>query len=308
MNTGYGFETTGDEIVKGIDLSSKRIIVTGSTSGIGAETVRVLASAGAEVTMAVRNVDVGQKVASQITQLTGNAKIEVRQLELSDFNSVENFVSNWHGPLDVLINNAGVMAIPHLQKTPQGVEMQFMTNYLGHFALSMGLRKFLAEAGSSRIVMVSSSGHLLSPVLYDDINFNFIGYDPWLSYGQSKTACILFAVAATERWRQDGIAINALNPGAILTNLQKHVGGKLRTAPEFQKTIGQGAATSILLAVSPIVAQVSGKYFEDCNEAKVVKSRPDRFAGLANYARDPMSAERLWNLSIELIELMRIDS
>lgn len=306
MNTGYGFETTGDEIIQGVDLSTKRIIVTGSTSGIGAETVRVLASAGAEVTMAVRNVDAGQTVASQIVKLTGNKKIDVRQLELSDFKSVENFISNWNGPLDILINNAGVMAIPNLQKTPQGIEMQFMTNYLGHFALSVGLRKFLAEATSSRIVMVSSSGHLLSPVLYDDVNFNFIGYDPWLSYGQSKTACILFAVAATERWRQEGITINALNPGAILTNLQKHVGGKLRTAPEFQKSIGQGAATSILLAVSPIVAQISGKYFEDCNEAEVVKSRPARFAGLANYAQDPISADRLWNLSVAFIEQMKI--
>jgi len=305
MKTGYGFETTGDEILEGIDLSRKRIVVTGSTSGIGAETVRVLASAGAEVTMAVRNVEIGKEVATQIMEATGNRKIDVRQLDLSDFNSVQNFISNWNGPLDVLINNAGVMAIPYLQRTPEGIEMQFMTNYLGHFALSLGLRKFLAEAAAPRIVMVSSSGHLISPVLYDDVNFDFIGYDPWLSYGQSKTACILFAVAASKRWRQDRIIVNSLNPGAILTNLQKHVGGKLRTAPEFQKTVREGAATSILLAASPLIAKTSGKYFEDCNEAEVVTKRPDRFAGLAKYAQDPDSAERLWNLSIEMTEKMR---
>ncbi|MCF0074231.1 SDR family NAD(P)-dependent oxidoreductase [Dyadobacter sp. CY261] len=305
MMTGYGFETTGDEILEGIDLSGKRIIVTGSTSGIGAETVRALAKAGAEVTMAVRNVEVGRKVADEIMQATGNRKVTVQQLELSDFASVRSFVSNWNEPLDVLINNAGVMGIPYLQKISEGIEMQFMTNYLGHFALSVGLHKFLKAAPAARIVMVSSSGHLLCPVLFDDINFNFISYDPWLSYGQSKTACILFAVGAARRWREDGIAVNALNPGAILTNLQRHVGGKLRSAPEFHKTVQEGAATSILLSASPVVRNVSGAYFEDCNEAEVVTSRPERFAGVAKYALDPDGADRLWDLSTSMIEQLQ---
>jgi NAD(P)-dependent dehydrogenase (short-subunit alcohol dehydrogenase family) len=277
------------------------VIVTGGASGIGIETVKTLAKAGAEVTIAARNIEAGQKVADEIIATTGNSKIYVAQLDLDNLSSVQSFVKNWRGPLEILINNAGVMAIPDLQITAEGIERQFMTNHLGHFALAVGLHGALKSAGSARIIVVSSSGHLFSPVVFDDINFLFRPYDPLLSYGQAKTACILFAVGATERWLNDGITVNALNPGAILTNLQKHVGGKLRSAPEFHKTPQQGAATSILLATSALLDNIGGRYFENCNEAETVTKRPDNYEGVAMYALDKENAHRLWKTSMKMI-------
>lgn len=301
LKTNFGFHSTTDEVINGIDLSGKRAIVTGGASGIGIETVRALAKAGAEVTIAARNVEAGNKVAKEIIAATGNSKIHVTQLDLDNISSINNFAANWKEPLDILINNAGVMAIPDLQKTSDGIEMQFMTNHLGHFALSVGLHHALKSAGSARIVVVASSGHLFSPVVFDDINFLFRPYDPLLSYGQAKTACILFAVGATQRWLSDGITVNALNPGAILTNLQKHVGGKLRSAPELHKTPQQGAATSILLATSPLVTNIGGRYFENCNEAETVTKRPGNYEGVAMYALDKANADRLWDISMSMI-------
>lgn len=301
IKTNFGFHSTADDVISGIALTGKRAIVTGGSSGIGIETVKTLAKAGAEVTIAARNVDAGKKVANEITAITGNSKIHVAQLDLDNLRSINNFVGNWEGALDILINNAGVMAIPDLQKTSDGIEMQFMTNHLGHFALSVGLHNALKSAGSARIVVVASSGHLFSPVVFDDINFLFRPYDALLSYGQAKTACILFAVGATERWSKDGITVNALNPGAILTNLQKHVGGKLRSAPELHKTPQQGAATSILLATSPLLDNIGGRYFENCNEVETVTKRPDNYEGVAMYALDKDNADRLWNISMKMI-------
>jgi len=301
LTTKFGFQSTADEVIGGTDLTGKRAIVTGGASGIGIETVKSLAKAGAEVTIAARNVEAGKKVADDIIATTGNSNIFVAPLDLGDIASINSFVANWNGALDILINNAGVMAIQELQKSPDGIEMQFMTNHLGHFALAVGLHHALKSAGSARIVVVASSGHLFSPVVFDDINFLFRPYDPLLSYGQSKTACILFAVGATERWLKDGITVNALNPGAILTNLQKHVGGKLRSAPELHKTTQQGAATSILLATSPLFDNIGGRYFENCNEVETVTKRPDNYEGVAMYALDKTNADRLWDISMEMI-------
>lgn len=301
IKTKFGFHSTADEVIEGIALTGKRAIVTGGASGIGIETVKTLAKAGAEVTIAARNVEAAQKVAKEIIATTGNRKVHVAQLDLDNFESINNFVANWRGALDILINNAGVMAIPDLQKNSSGIEMQFMTNYLGHFALSVGLHNALKSAGNARIVVVASSGHLFSPVVFDDINFLFRPYDPLAAYAQAKTACILFAVGATERWSKNGITINALNPGAILTNLQKHVGGKLRSAPELHKTPQQGAATSILLAASPLLDNISGHYFENCNEVQTVTERPANYEGVAMYALNKDNANRLWNISMEMI-------
>ena len=301
IKTNYGFHSTADEVINGIDLTGKRAIVTGGASGIGIETVKTLARAGAEVTIAARNVEAGKKVADEVIATTGNSKVHIAQLDLDNLSSIYNFVDNWKGALDILINNAGVMAIPDLQKTSEGIKMQFMTNHLGHFALSIGLHNALKSAGSARIVVVASSGHLFSPVVFDDINFLFRPYDPLVSYGQAKTACILFAVGATERWLKYGITVNALNPGAILTNLQKHVGGKLRSAPELHKTPQQGAATSILLATSPLLDNIGGRYFENCNEVETVTKRPDNYQGVAMYALGKDNADRLWNISMRMI-------
>jgi NAD(P)-dependent dehydrogenase (short-subunit alcohol dehydrogenase family) len=175
------------EVVAGIDLSGRRAIVTGGASGIGIETARALAGAGAEVTVAVRNVEAGNRTAEDIAATTGNARVRVAPLDLADRASVASFVAAWDCPLHILVNNAGVMALPEM-RTPEGWEMQFATNHLGHFALATGLHRALTAAGGTRVVSVSSGGHLISPVVFDDIHFRVRAYEPWPAYGQSKTA------------------------------------------------------------------------------------------------------------------------
>lgn len=301
IKTNFGFNSTTEDVIRGIDLTGKRAIVTGGASGIGIETVRALAKAGAKVTIAARNIDAAKKQAVELNTNIGMDRVDAAALDLADIHSINRFVADWKAPLHILINNAGVMAIPDLQKTSAGIEMQFMTNHVGHFALSVGLHEALKKAEGARVVTVSSSGHLLSPVVFDDVNFSFRPYDPWQAYGQSKTACNLFAVAATQHWADDEIYVNALNPGAILTNLQRHVGGRLRSAPELHKTAQQGAATTILLATSPTLEKIGGRYFENCNEALTVTQRPDNYEGVAMYSLDPANADRLWKLSMKMI-------
>jgi NAD(P)-dependent dehydrogenase (short-subunit alcohol dehydrogenase family) len=308
IQTPFGFDSTAAEAIKRIDLSGKRAIVTGGSSGIGVETARALASAGADVTLAVRDTDAGERTAADIVTDTGNAAVQVGRLDLADQASVVAFAASWHGPLHLLINNAGVMALPDLQLTPEGWELQLATNHLGHFALALGLHQALAAAGDARIVSLSSRGHLRSPVIFDDLNFTSRPYDPWLAYGQSKTANVLFAVEATRRWGGDGIMANAVHPGAIAeTNLSRHMDPEalaaLHTSGAYQfKTSEQGAATSVLVATSPQLAGIGGRYFEDCNEAAVLDPvSPDAGSGVAAYAVDPANAERLWNVSLELL-------
>jgi NAD(P)-dependent dehydrogenase (short-subunit alcohol dehydrogenase family) len=311
ITTPFGHDSTAAEVVEGIDLTGKRAIVTGAASGIGVETARALAGAGAAVTLAVRRTGDGEKVAAEIRSGTGNEEVTVAPLELVDSASIDAFVAGWDEPLDILVNNAGVMAIQELTLTDRGREMQFATNHLGHFALALGLHDALAAAEAARIVSVSSSGHLRSPVIFDDLDYSFRVYDAFGAYGQSKTANVLFAVEATRRWAEDGITANALMPGGIATNLQRHVGGSeymKQAVKRFEssgvrlKTPEQGAATSVLLATSPALDGVGGRYFEDCNEAEVIHRRePDTLAGVAPYALDPDNAERLWEVSLELI-------
>jgi NAD(P)-dependent dehydrogenase (short-subunit alcohol dehydrogenase family) len=278
--------------------------VTGGGSGIGAETVRVLAHAGAEVTLLVRTLNAGESVAAEIRRNTGNNRVHVAVADLCDISSIRSFASCWSGPLHLLVNNAGIMATPE-QRTKEGYELQFATNHLGHFALALELHRALTEAEQARIVCVSSTGHLFSPVVFDDLHFAYRPYDPLLAYAQSKTAVNLFAVAASFRWAKDGITANSLNPGAIKTNLQRHVGGALRSPPEFHKTIAQGAATSIFVATSPLLTGIGGRYFDNCNQAAPVEGRPKEVSQLsgvvAPYSLDPSNAERLWELSHQLV-------
>jgi NAD(P)-dependent dehydrogenase (short-subunit alcohol dehydrogenase family) len=313
ISTPFGAESTAADVVEGVDLTGKRAVVTGGASGIGVETARALAGAGAAVTLAVRNTANGEQVAEDLRSSTGNDEVAVSQLELVDPASIDAFVSGWDGPLDILVNNAGVMAIQDRTLTDRGQEMQFATNHLGHFELALGLHDALAEGGGARIVSVSSSGHLRSPVIFDDLNFSFLEYTPFGAYGQSKTANVLFAVEANRRWAEDGITANALMPGGIATPLQRHV---LEADPDYMKkahqrferagrklkTTEQGAATSVLLAASPLVEGVGGRYFEDCNEAPVLEKRPEAgMGGVAPYAIDPGNAWRLWEVSLELL-------
>lgn len=299
--TPFDAKATADDVSEGIELTGRRAVVTGGASGIGVETSKTLARRGAALTLAVRNIEAGTKVAAEITAETGNSEIDVRPLELTDLNSVRRFVEDWSGPLDLLINNAGVMAIQDRTVNNAGWEAQFATNFLGHFALTLGLRKSLAEADGARVVSVSSSAHLFSPVVFEDINFRFRPYDPTQAYGQSKTAVILFGVAASERWADDGITVNTLNPGAIATPLQRHVGGKLATPLDLQKTPAQGASTTLLLATSPQLDGIGGRYFNDNQEAKRVDQRPSDVTELvnsvANYALDTDAANRIWDLA-----------
>jgi NAD(P)-dependent dehydrogenase (short-subunit alcohol dehydrogenase family) len=307
ISTAFTAQSTAAEVVAGIDLADRRVVVTGAASGIGVETARALAAAGAEVTLAVRDLAAGERTAEDITATTGNKALYVSPLDLTDRASIAAFVAAWDGPLHVLVNNAGVMASP-LTRTTEGWELQFATNHLGHFTLATGLHAALAAAGDARIVSVSSAGHLRSDVDFDDLHFERREYDPWTAYGQSKTANVLFAVEASRRWAADGITANALMPGAIHTNLQRHVSeGELQRirallfdgAEIFWKTPEQGAATSVLLATSPLLAGIGGRYFEDCNEAGPGSTRTRR--GVAAYALDPASAARLWDVSERLL-------
>jgi NAD(P)-dependent dehydrogenase (short-subunit alcohol dehydrogenase family) len=305
ITTPFGAESTAAEVVAGIDLAGCRAIVTGGASGIGIETARALAGAGAEVTLAVRNVEAGERTARDITQTTGNKQVLTARLDLADQASVAAFAAAWDGPLHILINNAGIMASP-LMRTPEGWEMQFATNHLGHFALATRLHRALAAAGRARVVAVSSSAHLRSAVVFEDIGFLERPYEPWAAYGQSKTANVLFAVEATRRWAGDGITVNALMPGGIRTGLQRYVTDEELDRLRRQggggaswKTPEQGAATSVLVATSPLLDGIGGRYFEDCNEAAL--NQPGSRRGVAAYALDPGSAALLWQVSADTI-------
>ena len=307
ITTPFGAQSTAAEVIAGVDLSGLRAIVTGASSGIGVETARALASAGAEVTLAVRNLEAGRRTAEDIAAGTGGTKVLVAPLDLADQGSVAAFAAGWDGPLHILVNNAGIMATPEM-RTPQGWEIQFATNHLGHFALATGLHDALAAAGGARVVVVSSVGHLNGEVLFDDINFERHPYDPWAAYSQSNTANILFMVEAARRWAPDQIAVNALNPGRITTtNLSRYLGEDSSPPAAFEptstavswKTVEQGAATSVLLAASPLLDGVTGRYFEDCQEAG--PARPGIRRGVAAYALDPEKAARLWQVSAGLL-------
>src|ERR1700693_5487543 len=299
--TPFGFHSTAPEVITGVNLAGKRAIITGGAAGIGIETARALSPAAAAVPLAVRRPDAAESAAEELRRSTGNPAVDVKYLDLSDLHTVRAFTAAWKGPLHILVNNAGIMAVPELEKTPQGIELQFGTNFLGHFALTIGLRRALAKANGARVVSLSSSGHFFSPVVFDDLNFDFIPYTPFGAYGQSRSANALLALGITRLWADQGIVSNAVNPGAIATGLQKHTGG-LKTPVERRKTLAQGASTSVLLAASPLLDGVSGLYFEDCNQAQQVARRPTAFpGGYAAYAADPGNAERLWDLSLKLI-------
>ncbi|NMO53903.1 SDR family NAD(P)-dependent oxidoreductase [Actinoplanes sp. TBRC 11911] len=301
ITTPFDARSTGDDVIAGVDLTGRRAIVTGGAAGLGRETARVLASAGADVTVAARGLDAARATAREIA----GSSVHAARLDLADLGSVADFVKNWVGPLHILVNNAGVMATPE-QRTPEGRELQFATNHLGHFALATGLHDALKAAGDARVVVLSSVGHVNGPVRFDDPDFTRDPYDPWLAYSQSKTATILFAVEAARRWAADGIAVNALNPGRIWgTNLSRYVEAPPQSFDPSgvtgvsEKNIAQGSATSILLAASPLMEGVTGKYFEDCQEAEPFT--PGVRRGVADYALDPGNARRLWDLSEALV-------
>jgi NAD(P)-dependent dehydrogenase (short-subunit alcohol dehydrogenase family) len=308
VTSPFGFESTAAEVVAGIDLHARRALVTGAASGIGVETARALASAGAETVIAARDLDAAERTAADIRATTGNPAVSVARLDLLDRGSVDQLVRDLAAPLHILVNNAGVMAVPELRRSPEGHELQFATNHLGHFRLALGLLPALRAAGGARVVSVSSRAHLNSPVIFDDIDFRGRPYDPALAYAQSKTANVLFAVAAARDWGDDGIEVNALHPGAVAdSNLSRYYDqaelDAIRSSGRYTfKTLAQGAATSVYVATSPRLNGVVGRYFENCQEAT-----PDDptaagtdAAGVAGYALDPETAERLWTVSEQM--------
>jgi NAD(P)-dependent dehydrogenase (short-subunit alcohol dehydrogenase family) len=291
--------------VAGLDLSGKRAVVTGA-GGMGFEVARALASVGAEVTVAGRNRGTVDRAAAEIAARTGNAQVRAGLLDLTDPRSVRRFAEDWSGPLHILVNNAAAMVGPEA-RTPQGWELLFATNHVGHFALTTGLHDALAAAGGARVVSVSSSAHLFTPVRFDDIHFREHPYDRWLAYGQSKTANVLFAVEVTSRWAGDGITANALMPGVVLPEIPRVIvgdPGPIGSPPgsgplPTPKSVEQGAAGTVLLAASPLLAGIGGRYFEDCQEAG--PHQPGTRRGVAAYALDPEAAARLWAVSVDML-------
>jgi NAD(P)-dependent dehydrogenase (short-subunit alcohol dehydrogenase family) len=305
--TPFTTRTTAFDILDGINLHGRHALVTGGGSGLGLVTARALANAGAEVTVAVRK----PRQASDVPALEGIGQV---QLDLADLGSVQRLVSAWQDPLDVLVANAGIMAIPTRQVTPEGWELHLATNFLGHFALATGLHRHLAAAAATRdearLVIVSSGAHRSAPLDVDDPQFERRDYDRWSAYGQSKTADVLLAVGADRHWSDDGILANALNPGFINTGLQRYVDDETMRAlgamdeegilieADYYKTPEQGASTTALLAGSPLVAGVSGRYFEDNQEAPVM-DEGDR--GVAPHALDAATADWLWDHAAQVV-------
>jgi NAD(P)-dependent dehydrogenase (short-subunit alcohol dehydrogenase family) len=310
--TRFDARSTAREVIAGHDLSGCDAVVTGGASGIGVETVRALASAGARVVIATRDRSKGEEVAERLRRETGNDAIEFRPVDLASLASVGAFATQFlalRRPVHVLINNAGIMATP-LAYTADGFESQFGTNHLGHFALTLGLLPALKAAGGPRVVSLTSLGHRRSDVDFDDLDFRRRPYDPWLAYGQSKTANVLFAVGLTQRLAGDGVVANAVHPGGIMTGLQKHVPREEQIRLGWidesgvphprMKDAEQGAATSIWAAVAPELEGVGGHYLEDCAIARAW-SADKPMSGVKPYALDPERAQRLWSVSEGLI-------
>ena len=308
ITSEFGYHSTAREVLAGIDLSGATALVTGAASGIGVETARALALAGAAVTLAVRDAVAGAAAAASIGNESPSGDVEVLVLDLADLSSVRSAARSWcdhHPNLDILINNAGVMACP-LGRTSDGFELQMGTNHLGHFALFEQLLPSLRSGDGARVVALSSSAHRRSDIVLDDLNYEDRPYDAWEAYGQSKTANALFAVELSRRFGDEGIWANAVMPGGILTGLQRHMSIEDQRAAGFVdedgtpnvlfKNVEQGASTSVWAATAPQLAGVGGRYLEDCGEAGVMDPAMP-FMGRMDYAVDPERAVRLWEAS-----------
>ncbi|MEV4149926.1 SDR family NAD(P)-dependent oxidoreductase [Amycolatopsis sp. NPDC049691] len=302
IGSGFGATTTAAEALAGIDLSGKLAVVTGGYSGIGLETTRALANAGAHVVVPARRPEAVSE---------GADNVEVDRLDLADLESVRAFADRFLATgrrIDLLIANAGVMACPETRVGP-GWEAQFATNHLGHFALVN--RLWPAVADGARVVSLSSRGHHYSPIRWDDVQFER-GYDKWAAYGQAKTANVLFAVRLDELGAEKGVHAFALHPGGIMTPLQRHLSreehiarGWIDEAGNYLvkfKTPEQGAATTVWAATSPQLAGQGGLYLEDCDVAELAPENAEGLAesGVRRYAVDRGEARRLWTLSAEL--------
>jgi NAD(P)-dependent dehydrogenase (short-subunit alcohol dehydrogenase family) len=299
-------DATAMQIVAGTDLSGREAVVTGGYSGIGYETARALAAAGARVVIAGRDPRRGEAAARRLDAARGGPVV-YRHLDLARLASVSAWAERHNAtgrPCHILVANAGVMA-PPLTRTEDGFELQFGVNHLGHFALATGLLPSLRAAGNARVVVVSSSAHRRARVDFDDPNYDVRPYDAWQAYGQSKTAIALLAVGLYERYAAVGITAHAVSPGAIATDLQRHLTSEERAARGWPapgwKTPEQGAATTVWAAVAPELAGVGGQYLEDCAVAQPWSGDGPLPRGhYRPYALDPADADTLWLLSQHL--------
>jgi NAD(P)-dependent dehydrogenase (short-subunit alcohol dehydrogenase family) len=311
INSPFNARTQAPEVIEGVDLAGKTAIVTGAAAGLGVETVRALAAAGARIVMPVRSRAKGEAVAAEISAATGNPSVTVADMDLEDYASVRAFADGFVASgtrLDILINNAGIMATPE-RRIAGGFESQFGTNHLGHMLMTCHLAAALAEG--ARVISLSSIGHRRAPMNFDDPNFEHHPYDKWEAYGQAKTANALFAIGLNRRLEPKGVNVYAVHPGGIMTELQRDlshaemkafgwIDDEGRVSERF-KTPAGGASTSVWCATSPLLAEGGGVYCEDCNIAVAVPADDMSFAGVRPWAIDPAAAERLWSLSEDLL-------
>lgn len=314
ITSPFGAFTPAREVVAGHDLTGRTVIATGAATGIGVETVRALAEAGAEVVIAARKPDLAAAAIADLDR-TAPGKTRFEMLDLSELASIRAFAERWgDAPLNILINNAAVMACP-LDRTKDGFEMQIGTNHFGHFLLGTLLAPALVAGAAktskdSRLVSLSSIGHRRSDINWEDPNYLTRPYEKWESYGQAKTANSLFAVGFHQRFKDKGVIANAVMPGGIMTPLQRHLpieeqkamgwideAGKVR---DGFKTTEQGASTSVWAAVGPELDGIGGLYLEDCNQA-LPWTKETPWSGVMPYALDVDSADRLWALSEETV-------
>jgi NAD(P)-dependent dehydrogenase (short-subunit alcohol dehydrogenase family) len=319
--TPFGATSTTDDVLSGVNLKGKRILVTGVSAGLGVETARSLAAHGAQVVGTARDLNKAKAATEQVRKdaAANGGSFELVELDLANLKSARACADRLLAkaePLDVVIANAGVMATP-FRHTADGFETQFGTNHLGHFVLVNRIASLIRDGG--RLINLSSSGHRYANVDLDDPNFERTSYEPFVAYGRSKTANILFAVAFDERHRGHGVRAAAVHPGGIRTELDRHIDssrlGKIveeinqqlaaqGKAPFQFKTVPQGAATSVWAAVVAPADEIGGRYCENCHVGQVVPDDATITAvseGVRGYALDAKNAETLWKKSEELV-------
>ncbi len=307
----FGSQSTTDEVLAGKDLSGKTVFITGGNSGLGQETGRAMAAKGAHVVLAGRDQAKLDEAATAIRADTGSDQIETIICDLGSLDSVRacgKEAQSRFEKIDLLINNAGIMATPHCT-TSDGFESQFGTNHLGHFALTKQLMPLVHKGEDKRIVNLSSRGHHFAPMDFDDPNFEGRDYQPFVSYGQSKTANILFSVGLEQRFGDKGVHAYAVHPGGIQTNLGRHMTEEMRAAlmksiedrdADFAwKSIPQGAATTAWVATTAELEGKGGVYCEDCHVAEIDNESDS--GGVRSYALDTGNADALWTLSERMI-------
>ena len=318
LGSGFTPDATADDVLAGIDLRGKNVIVTGGHAGIGLETTRALAKAGASVTVGARDPERARSAVADI------ARVEVELLDLADPASIDAFVTRWTAskrPLHILIDNAAPTPSKTVARDARGYEMQLATSHLGHFQLSVGLVPALRAAGGARIVVVSSGAQRFGEIRWDDPNFND-GYDSRKAYAQSKKANVLFAVEMDRRFAKDGIRAYAVHPGVVVgTSLNASAGPEALRAMGLvdeagdpiidpargKKTPAQGASTTVFAATSALLAQIGGVYLKD-NDISALDDSPRQLtadsvpAEAVSSSIDPQAAQRLWEMSERMLQ------